>query len=277
VRRSDFGRASAAATLILLGLGTAPRVGAQAPAFEVATVKLSKSGSGVSGGCNGIDSRHTPGQAAAAPPLGRCVIHDARLSHLIYIAYELGSIQLLRRGPDWVAQGDDRFDIEAKAEDPGKTTDRELHDMLQALLAERFQLKFHWEPVEMPGFALKIGKNGPKFQPSRSEEAGISFAPTAEGKGVVNGKPILGQPTSMRARRSSMAVLASLLSQIGGRGPVVDGTGLQGVYDFRLAWDEEAGPSLATAVQEQLGLRLEPQKVPVSFFVIDSAQKPGAN
>jgi uncharacterized protein (TIGR03435 family) len=74
-----------------------------------------------------------------------------------------------------------------------------------------------------------------------------------------------------------MEMLANLLSGRGGKGPVVDKTGLQGAYDFTLSWDENAGPDLATALQEQLGLRLESQKVPVSYFVIDSAQKPTGN
>jgi len=60
-------------------------------------------------------------------------------------------------------------------------------------------------------------------------------------------------------------------------GPVVDETGLKGTYDFKLSWDEANGPSLFTAVQEQLGLRLNPRKVPVSFFIFESAQRPTGN
>lgn len=70
-----------------------------------------------------------------------------------------------------------------------------------------------------------------------------------------------------------MSVLANVLSNIG-PGPVVDQTGLRGEYDFTLSWDETNGPVLTTALQEQLGLKLEPQKVPVPQFVIDSAEKP---
>lgn len=73
-----------------------------------------------------------------------------------------------------------------------------------------------------------------------------------------------------------MPQLAALLSQIG-PGPMIDKTGLTGAYDFDLMWDESSGPSLFTALQEQLGLKLEPQKVPVSFFLFDSAQMPGEN
>ena len=67
------------------------------------------------------------------------------------------------------------------------------------------------------------------------------------------------------------------MSGFGGRGPGVDKTGLTGLYDFRLNWDEDAGPTIDVALREQLGLRMESQKVPVSYFIIDSAQRPSAN
>jgi uncharacterized protein (TIGR03435 family) len=73
-----------------------------------------------------------------------------------------------------------------------------------------------------------------------------------------------------------MPMLAEMLSAIG-PGPVRDQTGLPGVYDFKLMWDETAGPALFTALQEQLGLRLAPQKIPQSFFVFESAQRPVAD
>src|SRR5689334_9635219 len=110
--------------------------------FEVASVKPSVEGRGVRGGCHGIDSTFGP-DSQAPPPLGRCVITDARLSHLINIAYGVSP----RGGPSWVFEGDVRFNIEAKAEDPAKTTEHQLLQMLQALLVERFQLKFHIEQV----------------------------------------------------------------------------------------------------------------------------------
>ena len=81
----------------------------------------------------------------------------------------------------------------------------------------------------------------------------------------------------MNARRMSIGLLVDFLSSFGGRGPGIDQTGLEGVYDFTLMWDEDAGPTLDVALREQLGLRLEAQKVPVSYFVIDSAQRPSAN
>jgi uncharacterized protein (TIGR03435 family) len=81
----------------------------------------------------------------------------------------------------------------------------------------------------------------------------------------------------MRVRSFSIPTLIEMLTAFGGRGPGVDKTGLMGRYDFTLAWDEDAGPTLDTALREQLGLRMESQKVPVSYFVIDSAARPTGN
>lgn len=244
---------------------------AAAPAaqFEVASVKVSGAESnGVRGGCHGIDSRTTPGEAAALVPLGRCVITDGRLSHLIGIAWNL-PVQSIQGAPDWVIAGAERFTIEAKAEDPAATTEGQLLAMLRNLLIERFQMKFHLEDKQMQGFALTIGKDGVKFRESKSEDTGVSFGNRA--------KPVLGAPITMVARRQSMESLAKVLSLIGQMGPITDQTGLAGFYDFRLAWDEADGPLLSTALQEQMGLRLNKQQVPVPQFMFEAAQRPGAN
>jgi uncharacterized protein (TIGR03435 family) len=250
----------------------APHASAAPLTFEVASVKPSGSGNnGFSGGCHGSDSVYGPSQAASAP-LGRCVIHDARLSHLIYIAFSLQSMGQLKsdKGPDWAAMGTERFDVEAKAEDPTKATEAQLHQMLQALLVERFKLNFHREEKYMQGFALVVAKNGPKLEKAKDDEIESRLSGSM--------KPREGEPTTLNGRKCSMQMLANLLSQGGGpNGPVVDKTGLTGAYNFKLWWDESAAPSLFTALTEQLGLRLEAQKVPVSFFVIESAQKPTAN
>src|SRR5262245_60028329 len=81
------------------------------PTFEVASVKRANSPNGVSGGCHGIDSVYDPKSTVTPPPLGRCVINDARLSHLITIAYGLRAVNLIKAGPDWIARGDDRYNI----------------------------------------------------------------------------------------------------------------------------------------------------------------------
>jgi len=252
---------------------TAPAQTHGAPAsreFEVASVKPAKQGGGVEGGCHGIDSAYTPAERAEASPLGRCVITAARLSHLVNIAWKLQSTQWIKSGPDWMARGDERFNVEAEAEDPTHTTEGQLLTMLQRLIVDRFQMKFHLEPAEAPGFLLTVGKNGPKLRESKSEDSRISFA-----GGVLKPRP--DAPVSLTARRVSIPMLTELLSGFGGHGPGVDKTGLQGFYDFSLSWDNESGPNLSTALQQQLGLRLESGKVPISYFVIDSAQRPGAN
>jgi uncharacterized protein (TIGR03435 family) len=243
--------------------------------FEVASVKPAGNGpNGVNGGCHGIDSVYSPKQQAEAPPLGRCVITDARLSHMISIAWNMGSMQLIKSGPDWIGRGDERFNVEAKAEDPSKATQQQLLTMLQNLLLERFQMKYHLETTETAGFALTVAKNGPKLQESKSQETAVVFSAP---DGSVVFKPSPGRPTSMKARKVAMAMLVNILSGIGGKGQGIDQTGLKGAYDFTLSWDEDAGPSLATALREQLGLRLESVKVPTSYFVVDSAQRPSAN
>src|SRR5258705_2623054 len=122
-----------AAAYLLAGFIQAPLLHAQsAPlTFEVASVKVSTSGvNGVRGGCHGIDSKPNP-NASATPPLGRCVISDGRLSHLLAMAFDVGSIDMIKGAADWVIAGTERFNVEAKAEDPTKTTEQQLRQMLQ--------------------------------------------------------------------------------------------------------------------------------------------------
>ena len=195
------------------------------------------------------------------------MVTSARLGHLINIAYGLMN-GLVTGGPDWVTRGFDRFDLQAEAENPAKTTKAQLQAMLQSTLVERFDLKFHRETVERQGFALVAGKNGPRVKGSSAADTSLSFGGQA--------KPGGNQPVNLTARKITIAGLAGLLSSLR-QAPIVDKTGLAGEYDLTLNWDEDQGPTLATAVQEQLGLKLEPQKVPISLFVIDSAQKPSAN
>jgi uncharacterized protein (TIGR03435 family) len=242
---------------------------ARAQTFEVSSVKPSASGNnGYSGGCHGIDSVYGPSRAAEAPPLGRCVIRDARLSHLIYMAYGLSTMSMLKGGPDWLALGTERFDLEAKAEDPGKTTEAQLFGMLRNLLAERFQLKFHREEKDIQGFALVLAKSGPRFREAGSEQVESQVGGSM--------KVPKGEPSTINARKVSMEQLANMLAQPL-QAPVVDRSGLKGFYNFKLSWNEDAGPSLVTALPEQLGLRLEAMKVPASFFIVDSARRPAAN
>jgi uncharacterized protein (TIGR03435 family) len=267
--------------LIVAALLVAPPVSAQANAapeplkFEVASVKVATSGSnGVSGGCRGIDSVLTAEeqQRGGMAPLGRCVITDARLSHLIGIAYGV-SMQVLDTGPDGIQRGDLRFDVQAKAENPASATRQQLLTMLQNLLVERFQMKFHYVTKEEPGFALVVAKNGPRLHTSTSADEKLTFLGP---NGEELPKP-MGNGVKVKAQKCSVSALKDLIAFAGSIGPGVDRTGLTGVYDFTLSWNEEDGPSLASALRDQLGLQVKPEKVPVARFVLDSAQKPTPN
>ena len=243
--------------------------------FEVASIKVAASGNnGVRGGCRGVDSVYGAAEQerGGIPAMGRCRITDARLSHLIGIAYGV-NMQALDTVADWIQRGDLRFDVEAKAENPAAVTRQQLLTMLQNLLVERFQIKFHYVTKEEPGFALLVAKNGPKLRPSTSEESKLTFA-------LPNGEEVskpFGNAMKVNARKYSLSELKDLLQFAGNLGPGVDRTGLTGFYDFTLSWNEEDGPTLASALREQLGLQVKPEKVPVTRFVLDSAQKPTAN
>ncbi len=265
---------------------TAPMAAATPMTFEVASIRKSDLGRGVQGGCHGIDSVYTPGTQADAPPLGRCRITDARLSHMVGIAWGV-TMQVLKTGPDWIQRGDERFNVEAKVENPTKTTEKQLLTMLQNLIVERFQMKYHVDATETTGFVLKVAKSGPKLRESTSDDSDISY-------GEVN-KPVPGRPVTMKAQKVNMTELIRALSAFAGHGQGVDETGLKGNYDFTLKWDEDlglataapgrdqppprdaAGPTLVKALRDQLGLQMESRKVAVSYFVIDSARRPSDN
>ena len=243
--------------------------------FEVASVKVATSGrNGVSGGCRGIDSVYSAEEQkrGGIPSLGRCVITDARLSHLIGIAYGV-SMQVLDTGPDWIQRGDLRFDVQAKAEHPATATRQQLLTMLQNLLVERFQIKFHYVTKEESGFALVVAKNGPKLHTSTSEDEKLTFLGS---NGEELPKP-MGNAGKVKAQKCSLSTLKDLLAFAGNMGPGVDKTGLTGVYDFTLSWNEDDGPSLVSALRDQLGLQVRSEKVPVVRFILDSAQKPTPN
>jgi uncharacterized protein (TIGR03435 family) len=182
-------------------------------------------------------------------------------------------MQVLDTGPDWIQRGDLRFDVEAVAENPASATRRQLLTMLQNLLVERFQIKFHQVTKLEPGFALIVAKNGPKLRASTSEEQKLTFIGP-------NGEELLkpmSRAIKLNARKYSVSALKDLIAFAGGIGQGVDRTGLTGLYDFTLSWNEEEGPSLASALRDQLGLDVRREKVPVERFVLDSAQKPTPN
>jgi uncharacterized protein (TIGR03435 family) len=141
--------------------------------------------------------------------------------------------------------------------------------MLQTLLEDRFQRKVHLETKELPIYALVVAKNGTKVHAIKDE-----------GDTEIGG----GDGHQFTARQVSMQVFAGALARQFGS-PVLDMTGLTGVYDITLdyahddsaAADNGPGPSIFTALQEQLGLKLEPRKGPVEVLVVDRAERPSQN
>jgi len=196
---------------------------------------------------------------------------NTTVRYLIQYAYSLRDFQVAG-GPTWI--GSEKYDIEAKS--GSKAEDHEFSSMMRSILADRFQLKFHRETREVPVYALVLAKSGPKLASARQDEKSSMDANRGE----------------LTVRNATVADLASILSNTLDR-KVIENTGLTGHYNLTLKWtpdDSQAqpqkadlrlgsskGPSIFTAIQEQLGLKLESTKAPLEVFVIDSAQKPSGN
>jgi uncharacterized protein (TIGR03435 family) len=251
---------------------------AQTPApavFEVATIKPNTSGSGGS---------HTSFRN------GTFLAVNVQLKNLMqYQAFGIPQPRILG-GPKWLDS--QRFDIEAKM-DPATVAQlhalpieqriQQMQLMFQQLLADRFQLKTHWETRELPVYALIVAnpKNGPTLPKAKDPTSGLG---TSAGTG------------QLQAVSANLADIAQVITQEAsaelGR-VVIDRTGIDGKYDIRLKWTPDnpevnaapgsnvapppSGPSIFTAIQEQLGLKLEPSKGPVRVLVIDSVQMPSEN
>ncbi len=191
-------------------------------------------------------------------------------------AYNLKNYQVADT-PALEAVGETYYDIAAKAEGDGTPKQGEFRQMLQALLADRFKLKVHREMREMPVYALVVGKNGPKFKESSADA-------NPSGNYGVNGRN-----QTMSLSKATMEDVARDLRVYVDR-PVVDKTGLKGNYDikmeatpaFRISRnpDNPSDPgdiSAFTAVQEQLGLKLEAQKALIEVLVVDHVERPSEN
>jgi uncharacterized protein (TIGR03435 family) len=143
-----------------------------------------------------------------------------------------------------------------------------LGPLLQSLLEDRFRLKVHREDRPSTVYSLVVAKNGPKLKPGDTANPSM-------GNSLQDGKMVL------KADGLSMGSLARFLSRQAGR-PVVDKTGLTGAYDVKLEWSpdqnaDSAAESIFSAMQEQLGLRIEATKAPVNFVVVDSVERPSEN
>jgi uncharacterized protein (TIGR03435 family) len=233
------------------------------PGYDVATIKPSQP--------------DRPGKAFTLR--GRSFVTiNTTLSDLITFAYQLHPKQLTG-GPAWMDT--DKWDLDVLPDVEGTPSIKQSGAILRKLLADRFQLKFHRVDKELAVYALQPGKTGPKLKKSDSDPLsppGLGF----RGLGKLN------------VRNASMKEFTDLMQSAVLDRPVVDQTKLDGRYDFELNWtpDEsqfngaykapatepaDAAPSLFTAVQEQLGLRLESTKAPVSVLAIDHVEKPSAN
>jgi uncharacterized protein (TIGR03435 family) len=211
--------------------------------FEVASVRA---------------SQHGCGMTSLSPWGGaRFSVKNATMQLLLGIAFDVRPNQISTK-LGWL--GTQCYDVDAKPDGDTGLSYEEVKAPLQQLLAERFQLAFHREPKDVNGYALVVAKGGPRLQ---------------KGKGGSTSAYIL--PDGLRGEGLSMTTLAAMLASPVGQ-QVVDKTGITGSYEINLKFapsgaTESQYPSIFTAVQEQLGLRLEPQKVPVEMLVIDHLEK----
>lgn len=203
------------------------------------------------------------------PDAETLIMDGISLKRMLQVGYGVSDFQIA--GPEWMNTV--RYDVVAKMDaGPGRAEglngDRErelLRTRLQSLLRKRFQLEVHKELKEMPVYALEVGRGGAKLQAA---------------EGVMNSSQ---GPGEIRSSSAPVSQLATMLSQTLGRA-VLDKTGLVGNYRFELNWTPEDAresdavlPGLFTAIQEQLGLKLQPAKGMVPVIVVDRVEKPSEN
>ena len=229
------------------------------PQFEVVSVKPNTSGE--------------PGLRLDVQPGGRFMAVNIPLKQFIRAAYTL-QLHQIADAPSWVDS--DRFDIIGLTEHdlmapivwtPGTYAPMQL--MMQSLLADRFNMAAHFEEREAQGYSLVVRSAG-GTSTGKLTPATVPCAPNC-------GMKIA--PGSVSARAVPLPQFAELLSQLTGR-LVIDSTGLTGSFDFDAQWAPDSqqtvtdAPSLFTALQEQLGLHLEPRRVPTPVLVIDRIDRP---
>jgi uncharacterized protein (TIGR03435 family) len=259
---------------LLLLLGTTAQVFAQTKEFEVASIKSHKDDDGR------VGIQITPG--------GRWRATNVPVNLLLQIAYDLRPGQL-SGAPNWI--NSERYDVEAKLDDSlgPNPKPEQMRPYLQALMEKRFQFKFHRETKEMPVYVLAVAKGGPKLKESD---------PAAVGPRIRMG---MGQLTCTKIK---MDAFARELSRQLGR-PILNQTDLNGDYDLDLTYAPEGpgpggegahggggaggpggppsaapgsdAPTIFTAIQEQLGLKLDSRKAPVELLIVDRLEKAEEN
>ena len=236
------------------------------PAFDVATIKPS--------------NPDAPGKMFRVGPGIQFSTLNTTLMDMIGFAYGMHPKQIVN-APDWMSK--DKFDILAKPDGEGMPKDAQWKAMVQKLLTDRFQLTFHHDKQELSVYAIVPSKDGPKLTKS---------------SGDPNGLPGLGFRGlgDLVVRNATMGDFAGLMQGAVLDKPVVDQTGLQGRFDFLLKWTPDqsqfesfggvhtppadtadAPPDLYTAIQQQIGLKIESTKAPVDVMVIDKVAQPSAN
>jgi uncharacterized protein (TIGR03435 family) len=290
---------AAVALPVVFGLINGPQTRAQAtqttsaplPSFEVASIKPNRSGEN---------------RTNIMFPSGRFATTNAGIKRLIAFAYNVRDFQV-SGGPSWADS--EKYDIDAKVEDslagsleklPIEQQADQIRLMVQSLLADRFKLRVSHTTKVLPVYALVIAKRGPKLKEAKPGDTypnGIKGPDGVARPGMmrmIGRSDLTGQGVSMEILARQLAFLLGLT--------VLDQTGLKGNYDFALQWTPEqktavmfkgaedgnpgpanappvdsSGPSLFTAIQEQLGLKLESTKGPVDIIVIDHIERPSEN
>lgn len=280
---------AAMAAVVVAAMPAVPQTPAAGkPVFEVISIKPNTSNEG--------------NAAVGDQPGGRFVASRIALRRVIQYAYR-GNQQFLG-GPSWL--DDDRWDIEAKAAAgavppragiPDMNVPDTVALMVQSFLEDRFKLKSHRETRELPLYELTVAKGGSKLKLSDDQTppaALLGAGGNQRGGGLQRGGIRLGRG-NVEAQAQPMSLFATALGALYADRPVVDKTGLKGLYDIKLQWTPDPGltaaptpggvpstaaplgPSLFTAIEDQLGLRLEAGKGPLPVLVIDSVQKPSEN
>ena len=201
-------------------------------------------------------------------------LRKATMLDMIRMAWKVPAATIVG-GPNWLEF--DRFDIAAKA--PAQSSPETVRRMLQALLAERFQLAVHNDTRPMPAYVLSTTKTKPKLTPSAAtSEPGCRYLDQPDGSPI----------NAYSCRNLTMAAFAPTLQNIGGeyiKEPVIDATGLEDAFDFDIHWTRRsavlpAGAERITvfdAIEKQLGLKLELRQAPAPVLVVDRADKPTPN
>lgn len=254
---------AAAAALIFLAPVLCAQSAAPDTAFEVATIKP-------------VSPDAKTGRYIIMQGTNRFVAKYYTLKLMIAAAYDL-SPKVISGGPGWMES--DHYDIVAVTPGAERPTHDEQMAMLRSLLAERFKLGFHREPKEFSIYVLEVAKGGPKLKEST--------APASDPAQLIS--TVYPQHIHLPARNATMGEFASLLQRALLDRPVVDKTGLAGRYDFDLEWapdetqfggevpvapSDAPSPPFFTAIEQQLGLRIEATRGVVQALVVDRAERP---